>query len=418
MCKFDSLANKITFISNLESSSNDDTSPSQLCQKFFDFTDITSNSQSLFDQCPQQVSVIIKNDVSLVQLHNVVRSKAIFYFNLRAKNQREIKVLIDKIGILDPTSVESQNLIKILQAKELKLSKYADFWPEYSERVRSLLNRYVIIMSNESRGLYSVFGHEESPAIIEERLSLIHQYIEIISEMRIVKVNVTYMYDDAPICPNCDRHLLMNSELEKITCPCGFIDEEVFVSLEQTNTYENTFQKPSDKILSSFEVWLSRYLGTSSESFDEVQMFRKFDIEAMNLGWPTQSQMLSGAKSKINLKKLIVLMKATDYSTYFKIKNIIRHKYTGWELPVLTEEQKSQLRSNYVMVQLAYPEFAKRKQNINSEIMGYFHLTAVGHDCQIEDFKIPSSEKTIEDANEVGIPLFGKFGLTIRPVSN
>lgn len=395
----------ITMFSKLGTTSRSEDVQSELCEQFFDFSKITVDSIPHFQEVPGllAISISTSNDVALHEIHSAVRSKAIFDKRREVELEKEMSKYENIIERTDPNSIIYTNTIKKGEKAFGEYTKIQEnFWVEYTKKAIPILNKYVKVMSKGENGIFVSGEEKESVEIVEERLSLIYEYIALVSSFHVLELDTCYLFDAINICPGC-QHPIPDEfdDSERKVCSCGYVEENMFLTQDQMEMADGNFSKPTNESLASFMKWLNRDLGISGESFPESDMFSKFDALCISRGWPTGSMVKSGQVEQPDLERLTVLMSECNYSVYFKIKNIIRHKYWGWKLPTLTEEQLSQMKDDYITSQDQYPKFSMRKQNINSEIRGYYHWHAVGVDRSIADFKIPINPKTVRDANEV-----------------
>lgn len=401
--QFNEWEGNMIMFSNLGTSSRSENVQSELCEQFFDFSRITAKSISAFREVPQEIVISIDNDVPVHEIHSVVRSKAIFDKRRELELEQEI---LKYENIADRTDPQSILYTNTLRKREIAIEEYTkireDFWPEYTIKAIPILNKYVKVMSKEANGILSSGNDKESRGDVEERLKLIYTYIDLVNSLGILGIDTCYLFDTVNLCPGCQNPISDDSnDSERRVCSCGYVEENIFMSQEQNEISEGGFSKPSNESLVAFMKWLNRDLGISGEVFPEEEMFVKFDSICSSRGWPTGEMVRSGRVEQPDLERLTTLMSESGYSLHFKIKNIIRHRYWGWVLPVLSEEQLSQMKNDYILTQSQYPKYAMRKQNLNSEIRGYYHYRAVGVERSFSDFKIPMNPKTVRDANEV-----------------
>jgi len=363
-------------------------------ESFFDFCDITINSTVEFTECPDLIEIFIREDVSLIDVHNAIRAKIFFDKKTEVELKKELNYY-NSIGDLN-----NENKIN----EKIKELKNDEDWKQYKDITMPILNKYITVMSPEMKGIF-VTENIETNENIKYRLELINEYLSKVSSLSILKINYCYQYDDIYGCPDCNKQLDENS----FCVSCGYFTE-ISYSLNEQNEFQKIFSITNQTETNvPFFKWLDQYLCVSKEDIPD-DMFQKFDEVCINRGWETGEKIRESGKSP-DLNLLLTIMQLSGYSTYYKHKNIIRHKYWNWPIPILTEEQKSQIKSDYFLSQNEYSNFCERKQNINLEIRGYYHLKAVGYNISISDLKIPSNLDTIKSANRVWENICNKTGI-------
>ena len=304
---------------------------------------------------------------------------------------------------------------ELTKIKERILDNQA--WYLYSRKSIPILQEYLTVMSNLSRGIFIIGDIEQSSKdVYNKRFTCIDSYLEIISSMQILEVEVVRRKNDnlssCPMCFNSFENMTMNEEGLYI-CTCGY----TLTSLHATSDFNDSSKIQTSGFegdtLNAFLKWLNRYQGISHEVIDS-QIFNKFDIWCVKNGYPTGESFKHKRNDPIyvpNLSFLIRIMIATGHTKLYCLKNIIRHLYWGWTLPILDQNMINQLTQDYIKTQIVYSEIKTHKSNLNMELRGYGHLKAIGHECSIEDFKIPTSEDTIEYANKMFLEMKERTGV-------
>lgn len=367
---------RMTKLSQFNIESTDENEQSELSRMLFDFKFPDVTSIAIHDKIPGAASVKIDNDADIVYLHQSLRS---VFINGR-KN-----LMLDIYNNLT-----------------------CDLWNNYCKQAVIILNKYVIVMTDKSKGISNFQVKNESYDEIKYRIDLILNYITVVQSLNILDVNYYYSHEVSAICPSCGIDLFTISEPDnsgRIICNCGYVINDPIITEDQLDVSEGAIVKPFTDILKPFTDWLNRYLGISKEKLKEedfIEIFKLFDQICILEQWPTSEQIKSGQAPQGSLELLLKLMARSGNSSLYKIKNLVRHKYWGWPLPVLTEEQKTQIKRNYILFQTAFPKFSKRKQKINGDCNGYQLLRSVGHICYICDFKIPDNPSSVSFANQKG----------------
>lgn len=394
----------------------------QKCKQYFNFSRPRVDLPTNYDKCPDEIDVCISNDVDLPKIHLAIKSRMIFLLRQNIELTEESTLISNRLKMLDPDSLSYTKLTNRLNEIEREISSVdiSCKWEEYTKDAIQILNRYCEVMSNEIKGIIVTSSIEEDSEQIETRLSLIMLYIDLISKLELIDLNISYKYDELKNCPSCGEDM---SDLElsvdgKYICKCGYFDDDTTQNIQGQGTADIIsipVPKIKPDILISMDRWLSRFLGTSEETIPE-DMFLKFDRICIKHGWPTGEDIRSGVEYETSLELLINIMSLSGYSAYYKLRNIIRHKYWNWPLPTMTEEQKSRFRNTIVLSQEVYPKYALRKQNINQDLRGWYHSKDAGADFLLSWFKTTKNISTLEEADQVYERICQDCGMTFYPV--
>lgn len=381
---------------------------SQRCKQYFNFSTPRIDLSTHYEECPGEINVCIENDVDLPKIHLAIKSTMIFILRQHDLLIEEGNILISLVDEMDKNSLKYTKIVNRIKEidEELEKINILDKWSQYEKESIPILNRYVEVMTDEVKGIISSSSNDENPDKIEERITLITQYIDLVKKLDLVRLNLSYKYDDSNTCPSCgyDMTDLELSADGRYVCKCGYYDDDTTQNIQgqgQTDVIKIPIPKVKPDILISMDKWLNRFLGTSEESFPEVEMFKKFDEMCIKQGWPTGEEVRNGNDNDADLDRLLNLMSLCKYPQYYKLRNIIRHRYWNWQLPTMTDEQKSRFRNKIVLSQEVYTKYALRKQNINQDIRGWYHIKDAGADFPLSWFKMTKNISTLEEADYV-----------------
>lgn len=385
---------------------------SSRCKTFFNFLEPRHDTATHYVEKPDDISICIKNDTNLPKIHLAVKDVIIFMLNDRNKIIRKCEEIVKKCNSMDESEVDGEvynKLICSLESLEVeldKITKQIKMWDVYKEKSIPILNEYCKIMTNGVKKIISSTNNEDELINSNERINYILAYIDVLNETNIIDLNVSYHYDECTDCPKCGKDVSTNEKIinGKIVCDCGYYDEDDF-QISQTPDADINLIFPKQKTDTSLvmDKWLSRFLGTSDDVFDFVQLEKDLNEKCIERGWPTNYEIKNGNYNEIdyNLQRLLDLLFASGHSKLYHLKNIIRHKYWGWKLPVLTEEQKSRFRNKIVETRIPYDENKKKDQNMNQDIQGWYHLGDVGAVFPLSWFKMTGNTEDFVDADEV-----------------
>jgi len=157
-------------------------------ESFFDFCDITINSTVEFTECPDLIEIFIREDVSLIDVHNAIRAKIFFDKKTEVELKKELNYY-NSIGDLN-----NENKIN----EKIKELKNDEDWKQYKDITMPILNKYITVMSPEMKGIF-VTENIETNENIKYRLELINEYLSKVSSLSILKINYCYQYDDISV---------------------------------------------------------------------------------------------------------------------------------------------------------------------------------------------------------------------------
>lgn len=385
-----------------------------LFRELFDFTVPDEKSYTEFSEIPRKVEIqFLNNDVNLTRLHLAIRGKIILKKRQLQSIINDRDELIAKRNIIDPDHYRYKNIGDEIVKLSNEIDDISrDSWTEYVSEAHDILFRYSEVMSLKSKGFIS-FNTDEDGDVVRSRINIINEYLSVIRRLNLLDIIIAYETEDYPTCSGCGE-ILDPSNIDsegRQTCICGYYEDNIYMVDQQVETVEGPPSKQNQGLLLPFNAWLEQFLGISKDKYDPVKMTEDMDRICIQKGWDTSDMIRSGEVPQPNVEKLTTIMKLAGYSSLYKIKNAVRNFYWGWPLPVLSEDQIHQMRDEYIQAQLVYRDYSKKKQNINKEMRGYYHLRAVGYEITIDNFKIPSSEKSILDANEVWSNICDRTGI-------
>lgn len=374
--------------------------------KWFNMSDITADMHTDYIEEPQIIQHKYKDDLNLIIIHNIICAKFIH-------EKRKLPSLYDELKKINHT-INNKTTIPVQQqamiTKYHELQEYVNEittnkkWNLYKKQVIPILQKYIEVMSNNTKGIVVIGNTDntEIPSIVEERHIYIKKYLNIVQKLNILNIDIVQCSNDIVQCPVCNEDIINDDNNTDIfTCKCGYVLE----TLHMNSDYNPDNQKKlsSSEILEPFNKWLNNFLGVNSKNIKE-EMFHDFDKYCIEKKHPTGEEVRNGTHPKYFVPTLLFLtsmMQKTKYSKFYAQKNLIRHLYWGWPLPVLSSALIEQAKQRYIQVELMYDNEKSRPSNINMEILGFLILTSLDYKCNKDDFKIPVSEETIKYANDM-----------------
>lgn len=403
-------------------------SVSELCNSLFDFSEPSVNSINPLDMDePGSIYSTYKYDLDLVKIHSAIRLSVISYLKKVEKLKEDLRnfQIIENNPSILPIDKRILKMELDEMAKNLALKDKLFIWHKYVKAVTPILNRYVVLMSREFKGkLTSGSDVSLDESKIEERLSLIESYLNIIRRLNFIKISITRDDRMNKTCPNCLSSFSHESFLDGQTlkCNCGYMNDGINKKIEYFDTNRNMPDINSTTInTNAWRDWIDNYLCRRKKTYPKNELFSYFDYLCVVNGFPNRYHVINGLIPQPDSTIIIYLLQQTkikladdsilDGSDYYSMKNIIRHEYYGWPKPTLTAEQEFEAESLYIKIQSKYPLYKTRKTNIHCEILGLYILHAIGVNVHKEDFKIASSLDTIEYSNNILEKIFRELGI-------
>lgn len=336
--------------------------PSDLCASLFNFMYPPTCKYFFDDQIPEGFTICIDDDIDLTVIHlNIIQ---VFYNGNRLKCEK----LINKIT--------------------------PEAWNYYCFKTIPILNEYVKIMIPFCKNRGENYVPLENDTNFEKRLKLIIEYINVVKELDIVYFNNYFKFTASINCPKCNNFIEDSafSNDGNTYCKCG----NMLNNIEKTDDFieieKGIIPKAQVNLLLPINKWLNEYTGTEKLKISNEELNNLFNFfdEEINKLWPS----LLNNKSRIGRNEITILISRSKNSNLHKNYRLIRHLYTGWPLPFLTEEEKERIRNDYVLIQTNL----KDGHNINIEIQGYLHLRNIDKKVYAQDFKMPNDKEIIMKA--------------------
>lgn len=299
----------------------------------------------------------------------------------------------------------------------------------YLDRVIPLLERYSQISTDESRGIISMWKlteHvEESEDTIQERLTIIRQFLSIAREF--IAIEVIETRNTKARCAGCggsSENFLIDEELGCSTCPCGNQQDTLSFAPIRNDYGSNIMGKGSYEDRENFEKGLLCYQGKQKQVppdklYDQLE---KYFNNALTL--PKQADVLKlktdglGRKPGTSLQMMIEALVATDNTCYYNDLNLIMHVFWGWDLPVISAELYKQLIDDYDATQLVYYSIPdkNREASLNVQWRILAHLLARGYPARKDGFKLQTTRDSLEFHQNVWKIMCEKTGLLFVPI--
>ncbi len=343
--------------------------------EYFDFSDLkVDTSLNSIDS----ISITITSILNLTEIHDLVREQLSFELT-------KVKFLEEEISSISSSNLQKSKMQEL--TNEMNSYKPNENWNKYKETALPILEKYIPLMPAEVRGIISdkVFSYEEE----ELRLDLILQYINLVDSVLNISIyrNFTNNKTSCYICNQKKCNCLEDSDYDSDE----FVEEQDEDEENEDTKQTNTNPKPQIE-------WMYYFLGEIDSKDINKDLFDRMDEECVRLNFPISKKVKK--TKEYNTERLIKLMKLTGVKNT-KLRNLIGHKYWGWDLPVLTEENKEKFKRDCTLSRSIYPEVSNRVQNINLELTGYYLFGNQGFTFPDYLYKFTTNRKIINDANKV-----------------
>lgn len=415
-------------LSNIEDKKPSERPSLDLCETFFDFTDISFNSLVLHPEEVTELKVKYDDDLNLIQIHSLIREKIIRTIN-KMKNvdneiyQREWKIANSNVSTLD---------IKYLNEEIKKLNEFknknlgTNHWETYKRAVYPILSKYTPLMSKDVGG---VDAPGSKVSFDDEMFSLRHKYInEYISEvnrMGIIKITARCIPRVTPVCFGCMKPLQQDTSIET-SCRCGYNESTIKHMSEYNDVNRQIGSLDIEINAKQIKEWLDNVKCTISGVYNKGQddvkhrdvLFAKFDKLCTSHNLPHRYYVLNGMISQPPMSTILTLLKLAKRPELYNNKHQIRLDYYGYPSYVITEAQEATVIKMFVDFQNTYEETKKRKTRVHIEILGCVLLIMSGVKVNPSDFKIPHSSDTIAYSHNSIYETMGAMGYTYEQIPN
>jgi hypothetical protein len=381
-------------------------------------------------EIPYMITDEYLDDLNLLRIHNTIRTrfgallsrtdvlkKKVIFFHEELKNHHlsviEVKDKEEKIAKLE-TEIE-----------DIETGRR---WNEYVSRAQEILNNYLPLASDESKGIVSLTfkknKERKNKEEVDMRCQLIQEYIDIAKDY--IKLNILRKSVLTSQCPNCgapSESLFLNDELGVYTCTCGYVIENLDKSSNTINEKVTNSGKSYDNQL-SFEKLFESWEGTSTDRIPdnlEPQLDQYFKLKGLPIGDQVRSMPLlpNGKRGNTSIKMMETALKETNNSSYYYLIFPLTYSYWNWRKPCNPENKpcstdiKSNIYDKHFQIQKVYEGIKDRDSCLNGHIILYSLLLTEGYPCSKEDFKFLISTNCLEQHQEKIEIMFRETGITL-----
>lgn len=376
--------------------------------------------KNITNEPPNLIEAMYKNDLNIIKIHEAIC--AVFGYKYgsiselkKEKEKLNYEILNDKsLNIIELK--DKQNRINTIDY-DISDIKNGISWKEYVKKAKPLLESYLPISSNESRGIIniSIFKQkEEDNEILTKRHKIINEYLELARNY--IKLNIQTEIPNISICSICNKNISdIEDEDERgvLICDCG-IER---ISMPQSFFQNNKFDSTSKSLYDDLSTFLKRLNTFECKQDYEIpeSLFITLDEYFISIGKPSSEKIRSlsllpnGKKLGTSIKLLETGLYETQNSEYYKDMEYITHKLWGWKIHNL-DNYREQIITDYKKTQEIYKNIKreesmsgtkKRNSNLNINMRLYWHLKAVNYPyIEYDDFKTVTSRDSLEYHNK------------------
>lgn len=371
----------------------------------------------------------------IADIHMLVRNLFSYYIRNREAIIRETSRVCKKIEQWDsPSEGESlKDLIELRDSNSKILNTYNHKnWTNYCNNVRSLLEKYAALTSHKSTSRTIRIGVKKSDDSENSSISKVMERIDTIQKYLSHASNYIEMdfFFDPPFKMGCD---VCNQSIDEMEideddgvyiCKCNSIFGSVY-SLEVPHVdpdriETNTKNSYDDRInftrrLKSYQGFQHRKLEEEFIEFLDQHLQDKYHHppaeETRKL--PPDKYGRKGEYTSVSLLKDV--LRETGNNFHFQDINNICYELWGWECPKI-DHLIPKIMDDYTRTQEVYKRLKPDLSSINVELRLYWHLRMAGHECLLEDFKIPQSRDSKKRNSHIFKQMCEETGLPFFPI--
>lgn len=386
-----------------------------------------------------EVGVIIRGsyskDLNISSIHNIIRD--IFGYHIRntgqylsnieksnARLSKKQYLTADLISSLRSQIEHDQSLVDTFSEES---------WKDYCDQVKDILDEYDNLTTYTRKKKVFRFGtsksREKSPEsedLTRRRLFLIKKYLSIAE--RYIEFDVTF---HSPFTIGCDYcgtsvdDMKIDEDQGGYICECDGVFSPIYST--ETSHIDPDRIDVSSKIsyddranfirrLRSYQGFHNRKISQDLLNTLDRHLQDKYghppveEIKKMPLD---ENGHRGGGLTSVPLLK--VVLQETNNSIHFQDINNICYDLWGWEPPQI-DHLIPTILEDYTRTQEVYKRLNPDSSSINVELRLYWHLRMAGHNCPIEDFKIPNSRESRKKASDIFRVMCEETGLKFIPI--
>lgn len=405
---------------------------SKVCEKEDFFSLSKETDLKIGDKISGEYSV----DFDIWKIHLIIRDLFSHYYTNKKSMSSELESLNAEIERTEKSFLKVQELKRTKYRLESLLKKFSeDNWLKYIESQRESLLRYKELSTYSKKKVFHIGGKkkestksdkskQESDLI--ERLEIIRKYLKYASQF--LEIDVTFHPPYQIGCDSCGMNLdemSIDEDQGVYICECSntfgrvYSNETPHADPDKIETvFRNSYDDKTNfwRRLKSYQGFHSRKIPDDLIDFLDEHMQKKYKLPPAEKIRKMEPDEYGHRGSDItSVPLLIEALKETNNSAHFQDINPICYELWGWICPNI-DGLIPQIMEDYTRTQLIYKTKHPNLSSINVELRLYWHLRIVGHNCLLEDFKIPQSMDSKKRNSHIFQIMCEETGLPFYPI--
>lgn len=349
------------------------------------------------------------HDLNILEIHLTFRD--VFSFHVNNRDKTLARILQYKKN-LEKTSLKYLDRKEILKAKledeEICRKFSIEEWNKYRELVKPILSEYAKVTTYKKTKPIKIGSkkrtEERTENITEDnlrlRLSLIKKFIQLLS--RFIETEFIFhppFQIGCEVCGLCIDQMNTDEDLGVYICDCNCIFGNIYsnetphidpdrVEGGSKNSYDD--KTNFIRCLKSYQGFQTKKI--SKEMIDQLDkhMQDKYQHPPAEITRTLPPDKYGHRGNFTSVSLLKEALRETQNTSHFQDIRPICYELWGWVVPNI-DHLVLKILDDYNRTQEVYKRLNIDASSINVELRLYWHLRIAGHECLLEDFKIPHS---------------------------
>lgn len=372
------------------------------------------------------------HDIDISMMHLIIRDIFSYHINNKDKTLSRIS---QYRKILENPSInyaKRRETLRLKMEDEEILKKFSvEEWEKYREKVRPILTEYMKVTTYTKSKTIVIGSKKKEPeeTRLEQdlyfRLSLIRNFIRLGSKY--VEMDIIFHPPFQIGCQACDTnvdHMEIDEDLGVYICSCGHTFGNVYsnetphidpdrVEAGSKTSYDDktNFQRR----LKSYQGFSTRKISKEFIDYLDKHMQDKYQHPPADIIRTLNPDRYGHRGEFTSVALLKEALRETNNTIHFQDINPICYELWGWVCPNI-EHLVPKILDDYTRTQEVYKRLNPLFSSINVELRLYWHLRIAGHDCLLDDFKIPHSRDSKKRNSQVFQIMCRETGLPFFPI--